>query len=97
MKRLITHVVKRSYSLAQETSEALPPSMFSRGFQEHLPLNLYKTRLNKNTISPLRATSRKENTRRAAVLVPLCIVDNKPSLLFLVRSKNLRNHSGEVR
>ncbi|KAJ1675295.1 hypothetical protein EV182_001541, partial [Spiromyces aspiralis] len=32
----------------------------------------------------------------AAVLVPLCIVDNKPSLLFEERSRNLNRHCGEV-
>ncbi|KZT27809.1 hypothetical protein NEOLEDRAFT_1059915 [Neolentinus lepideus HHB14362 ss-1] len=32
----------------------------------------------------------------AAVLVPLCNVDNKPGVLLEVRGKNMRNHSGEV-
>ena len=36
-------------------------------------------------------------SRQAAVLVPLCIVDGQPSILFTLRSANLKNHSGEVR
>ena len=38
-----------------------------------------------------------DNLRKAAVLVPLCEVNGKTSLLFTVRSSDLRNHSGEVR
>ncbi|KAK9719966.1 hypothetical protein K7432_004450 [Basidiobolus ranarum] len=32
----------------------------------------------------------------AAVLVPFCIVDGKPSILFTVRSSNMNSHKGEV-
>ncbi|KAG7093767.1 hypothetical protein E1B28_007415 [Marasmius oreades] len=32
----------------------------------------------------------------AAVLIPLCNVNNKPGILFQVRGKSLRAHSGEV-
>ncbi|CAG8731412.1 5984_t:CDS:2, partial [Acaulospora morrowiae] len=31
----------------------------------------------------------------AAVLVPLCIADQKPSVLFTIRSLNLKTHMGE--
>ncbi|KAJ3384808.1 hypothetical protein HDU92_003407 [Lobulomyces angularis] len=34
--------------------------------------------------------------KKAAILVPLCNVNNKPSILFTIRSSNLRDHSGEV-
>ncbi|KAH6915848.1 hypothetical protein BKA70DRAFT_1092938 [Coprinopsis sp. MPI-PUGE-AT-0042] len=32
----------------------------------------------------------------AAVLIPLCNVDNEPSIIFELRSRTLRSHSGEV-
>jgi len=35
--------------------------------------------------------------KKAAVMVPLCLVNGVPSVLFTIRSKTLRNHSGEVR
>jgi hypothetical protein len=35
--------------------------------------------------------------KQAAVLVPFCIVDGEPSVLFTLRSAQLKNHSGEVR
>lgn len=39
----------------------------------------------------------KPNVREAAVLMPLCNVDGKPSVLFTVRNLNLRTHRGEIR
>jgi hypothetical protein len=36
-------------------------------------------------------------SRRAAVLVPLCRVDNVPSVLFTVKDSSLRTHAGETR
>lgn len=33
----------------------------------------------------------------AAVLIPLCLVDNQPSVMFTLRSSNLPTHKGEVR
>ena len=35
--------------------------------------------------------------RRSAVLVPLCYVGGEPSLLFMVRSRHLKVHRGEIR
>jgi nudix motif 8 len=34
--------------------------------------------------------------KKAAVLLPLCIINEQASILFTVRSRNLRNHQGEV-
>ncbi|KAG1152370.1 hypothetical protein G6F37_000218 [Rhizopus arrhizus] len=36
------------------------------------------------------------NVKEAAVLLPLCIVQDKPSVLFTVRNMNLRTHRGEI-
>jgi len=33
----------------------------------------------------------------AGVLIPLCNVEGRPGVLFQVRAKSLRSHSGEVR
>lgn len=38
-----------------------------------------------------------EHPSNAAVLIPFCNVDNEPSVLFELRAKALRSHSGEVR
>lgn len=37
------------------------------------------------------------NVKEAAVLMPLCVVDGKPSVLFTVRNMNMRTHRGEIR
>jgi nudix motif 8 len=34
--------------------------------------------------------------KKAAVLLPLCVINEQASILFTVRSRNLRNHQGEV-
>ncbi|KAI7901727.1 NUDIX hydrolase domain-like protein [Cokeromyces recurvatus] len=38
----------------------------------------------------------KPDVKDAAVLVPLCIVQEKPSILFTVRNLNMRTHRGEI-
>ncbi|KAI8977618.1 NUDIX hydrolase domain-like protein, partial [Mycotypha africana] len=38
----------------------------------------------------------KPDAKDAAVLVPLCVVNHKPSILFTVRNLNMRVHRGEV-
>ncbi|KAJ3320859.1 nudix (nucleoside diphosphate linked moiety X)-type motif 8 [Boothiomyces sp. JEL0866] len=41
-------------------------------------------------------TWKKETDFEAGILIPLCITNNKPSILFTVRSSTLRSHTGEV-
>ena len=43
-----------------------------------------------------RIDSECQNGRRAAVMLPLCIVDGKVSVLFNVRSQQVTTHKGEV-
>jgi len=38
----------------------------------------------------------KQSTRRAAVLIPLCTVQNQPSILFNIRSNTVPTHKGEI-
>ncbi|KAI9273502.1 NUDIX hydrolase domain-like protein [Helicostylum pulchrum] len=38
----------------------------------------------------------KPDFKEAAVLVPLCVVDGKPSVLFTVRNMTMRTHRGEI-
>jgi hypothetical protein len=35
--------------------------------------------------------------KKAAVLVPLCLINNDPALLLTLRSSQLRGHQGDVR
>ncbi|KAF7721741.1 nudix (nucleoside diphosphate linked moiety X)-type motif 8 [Apophysomyces ossiformis] len=36
------------------------------------------------------------NVKDASVLMPLCHVDNEPSVLFTIRNKAMRTHQGEI-
>ncbi|RCI03440.1 hypothetical protein CU098_001950, partial [Rhizopus stolonifer] len=38
----------------------------------------------------------KSDVKEAAVLVPLCIDQGKPSVLFTIRNMNMRTHKGEI-
>ncbi|CAB3380157.1 Hypothetical predicted protein [Cloeon dipterum] len=47
-------------------------------------------------MKPFRLLKDVEPEKKAAVLVPLCLVDGNLSLLYTVRSANLRTNRGEV-
>ncbi|KAJ3088019.1 nudix (nucleoside diphosphate linked moiety X)-type motif 8, partial [Quaeritorhiza haematococci] len=55
--------------------------------QSRRPLVVKRMKWKYDTSKPLR---------QAAVLMPLCTVDGEPSVLFTLRSSNLRKHQGEV-
>lgn len=64
--------------------------IFSLASRERCIANLKKFRM------PLINKNIKMPTDTAAVLVPLCRVNNIPSLLYTVRSMQLKSHSGQI-
>ncbi|KAI9592688.1 NUDIX hydrolase domain-like protein [Syncephalis fuscata] len=60
-------------------------------------LNKYSQRLERARPPAYRYRySEKQPTRDASVLVPLCMVDGQPSVLFTLRSSRLKAHRGEI-
>lgn len=57
-------------------------------------LSLFKKRL---LNIPTYKFKFKPDAKDAAVLLPLCTVNQKPSVLFTVRNLNMRTHRGEIR
>ncbi|KAK3582784.1 hypothetical protein CHS0354_035721 [Potamilus streckersoni] len=58
--------------------------------------NKMRVQQNLNSVKAVRSAPFRQDERKAAVLIPMCMVDGQPSLLFMVRSSQLRNHRGEV-
>ncbi|TFK51713.1 hypothetical protein OE88DRAFT_1629102 [Heliocybe sulcata] len=86
----------RSFSSTPTSALQLP-----RTTSPYISLSSPLTRSSINTIRNVLAEQRYKfpdtySEPTAAVLVPLCNVDNRPGLLLEVRGKNMRNHSGEV-
>lgn len=48
-------------------------------------------------VSEIAKKKKKNDHRKASVLVPLCMVHGEPSVLFTLRSSLLVNHRGQVR
>lgn len=85
-----TASVLRSSSFLSLTKPFTPNSL------KTLRLALSVVQQSDQSPSPLQQ-SHESKSRNAGVLIPLCNVEGKPGILFQVRAKNLRNHSGEVR
>ncbi|KAL3862496.1 hypothetical protein ACJMK2_008456 [Sinanodonta woodiana] len=58
--------------------------------------NKIRVQQNLNSVKAVRMAPFRQDERKAAVLIPMCTVDGQPSLLFMVRSSQLRNHRGEI-
>ena len=68
---------------------------FENEAEESLPKKCLQMR--KTSTAKVISKMLKSVQTDAGVLVPICIVENRPSLLYTVRSRNLRSHAGEVR
>lgn len=79
-----------SRSNSTTTSVRIPSETIQQCLSDH---NKQKIIERLNTMKGNKLSGLEE----AAVLVPFCIVDNKPSLLFTLRSSSLVSHRGQVR
>lgn len=57
--------------------------------------NIARTISNLKKIKPM-SSSLKPPASRAAVLIPICVVDGKTSLLYTLRTSHLSSHKGQV-
>lgn len=57
--------------------------------------NLKKTVAKFSSMKPIRMIAHKP-TKRAGVLIPLCVVDGKVAVLYTLRAANLKSHRGQV-
>lgn len=78
-------------------------SYYSKTYNYPLTLNSVFSETNKSRVQhvlsrlPTSYIPREDaRTRRSAVLIPLCLVDGEPSVLFTVRSRQMSKHAGEV-
>ncbi|RUS15972.1 hypothetical protein BC937DRAFT_91745 [Endogone sp. FLAS-F59071] len=74
------------------TTAAPPPSVTF----DNLTLDLFRARLADPNVGPQVRFKYADNVKEAAILVPLCVVDGKASVLFTLRSGNMRSHKGEI-
>jgi nudix motif 8 len=90
-----------NYDVSTMEREPLPKDL-QRAMQyglKHLQLDAAMlTRITSSIAAlPMQRIDRKcQNGRRAAVMLPLCVVDGKVSVLFNVRSQQVSTHKGEV-
>lgn len=79
---------------AKRYTTAVPPPSVTF---DNLTLDLFRARLADPNVGPRVRFKYADTVKEAAVLVPLCVVDGKASVLFTLRSGNMRSHKGEIR
>lgn len=57
--------------------------------------NIKKTVAKFASLKPIRMIAH-QPTKRAGVLIPLCVIDGKVALLYTLRAANLKSHRGQV-
>ncbi|CAG9763213.1 unnamed protein product [Ceutorhynchus assimilis] len=57
--------------------------------------NVKKTMAKFSSLKPIRMIARKP-TKRAGVLIPVCVSEGKVALLYTLRAANLKTHRGQV-
>ncbi|CAI9723834.1 nucleoside diphosphate-linked moiety X motif 8-like isoform X2 [Octopus vulgaris] len=58
--------------------------------------NKQRTQKSMQLVKPVRNLPLKKGFKRAAILIPMCMIDGQLSLLLTLRSIHLKNHRGEV-
>uniref|UniRef100_A0A182NC53 Nudix hydrolase domain-containing protein n=1 Tax=Anopheles dirus TaxID=7168 RepID=A0A182NC53_9DIPT len=75
--------------LLKKVSELLHPSLLANRTKQGEVIARFQA-------LPKIRLSKEPVTKEAAILIPLCVVDDKLSLLYTVRSNKLRSHRGQV-
>ena len=68
-------------------------NVFSEENRRRVQEKLFKTK----PVREVPPWAKGKKMKKAAVLIPICAVDDQPSVLFTVRSSDLSHHKGEVR
>ena len=86
--------VKKNYSIAASIDEEI-----QRFLKTEAKEAFTKQCVERKKTPTLQVISNavKSIEKEAGVLVPICIVNKRPSLLFTVRARNLNSHGGEIR
>ncbi|XP_064611885.1 mitochondrial coenzyme A diphosphatase NUDT8-like [Liolophura sinensis] len=99
------HCVLRLTVLTSSTACNQRPPQVSTSTVRHISVTLdtifsrqneLRIRTSLMTVKPVRKPSGSGRGGEASVLVPLCTVNKKPSILFTLRSSALNSHSGHV-
>lgn len=85
------NVANRKFSTSQTRSTLTLDNVFSAENRKQTIMRMQKAK--PFFVRPDLEPNRSKN---AAVLVPLCLVNGEPSLLFMIRSRFLKNHRGEI-
>jgi len=89
------------YDLGSWPKKPLPPHLEARLMQRLSKLEFTHPMLSSiaermSELPKKRIESHYHTGRRAAVMLPLCVVDSKPSVLLNLRSHNVSTHKGQV-
>lgn len=84
---------KRLYTSGTTNNKVTLDNIFSEANKQAVQENLDKVQ----SIRNIETVHLKRKFKLSAVLIPLCMINGEPSILFTLRSTSLRNHRGEVR